>query len=337
MPLISVVMPVYNGQEYLEAAVRSVLHQTMRDLELIVVDDGSSDRSVEILERLADEDRRVRVEVSPANQGHRIASNRALDLATGKLIARHDQDDVLMADWLSHAVSFLDENKDIGLLGGAYRHMDNDALGKLRVPPTRHTEIRASLLFRNVFCHPGVVVRSAVRESGELEYREFAGPQDYDLWVRLLGVTRGANLAQQAVLYRRHATTMSGVYESDMPSEVERISNRQLEALLGARAPGTDGLRAMRRLWRAQKLEPGDWAFTDLMGAVFDGLGCDSLVEPSQLDETRRAWARRLLSRSMRTYHRFPLGLARAEPRATATWLFQDLPAGALAAAQRSK
>lgn len=328
MARVSVVMPVYNGETYLELAIRSVLNQTVSDLELIIVDDGSNDGSAAILDRLAAEDGRIRIDQHSTNQGHHVASNRALDLATGEFIARHDQDDILMADWLSHAVCFLGTRDDIGVLGGAYRPMVDDRIGSLRTPPAGHEAIRASLMFKNVFSHPGIVVRSSLRESGELEYRDFGGPQDYDLWVRLLDVTRGANLAQQAVLYRRHSATMSASFDSEMPSEVERISNRQLQTLLGPDAPDLDGLRAMRRLWRAQDLRENDFSHLDRMGLAFDGLATNPLIDESELVRVRHDWARRLLSRSLRTHRKVPWRLVGANKAASAKWVIADLPRG---------
>ncbi len=300
MALVSVVMPVYNGEVYLEAAVRSVLSQTMTDLELIVVDDGSSDRSVEILQRLASEDPRIRIDQLPVNRGHHVASNRALELATGKYIVRHDQDDILMPDWVSHSVEHLDSHAEVGLLSGSYRYLEGASLSPLHIPPLGHTAIRANLIFRNVICHPGVVTRSDLRDTGELAYHDFAGPQDYDLWVRLFGVTRGVTLPYQAVLYRRHPTTMSAAFESEMPSEVERISNRQIRELLGTSALSDDDLRAVRRLWSAQQVTKADLLYASTIAEVLTSLSHEPFIVQSELGQVRLSWARRVLSRSAR-------------------------------------
>ena len=300
MPLVSIVMPVYNGEVHLEAAVRSVLGQTVSDVELIVVDDGSSDRSVETVERLASDDRRIRVDRLPTNQGHHVASNRALELASGKYIMRHDQDDILMPDWVSHSVEYLASHPEIGLLSGSYRYLEGATAGPLHTPPRDHTAIRANLIFRNVICHPGVVVRADLRSTGELEYHDFAGPQDYDLWVRLFSVARGVTLPNQAVLYRRHATSMSAAFESEMPSEVERISNRQIRELLGSSALTDGDLRAVRRLWSAEHVSKVDLGYAGTVAEVLTSLGHDRFIDRSDLGRVRLNWARRVISRSVR-------------------------------------
>ncbi len=221
---------------------------------------------------------------------------------------------------------FLDGHDDIGLLGGAYRAFDGTETGRLRQPPERHTEIRTWLVFKNVLCHPGMVwfaERSARPASSST-----------GIWLDRRTTTSGCGcsgslvapiFAGLAVLYRRHTTTMSATFESDMPSEVERISNRQLEELLGADTPDLDDLRAMRRLWRANQLIKGDLSFVSMIDSVFERLAMQPDIEEAEIGESREEWMRRVMSGSLQMSRRPPWQLMRSEPRAAARWVTTGL------------
>src|ERR1700761_204383 len=124
-PLVSVLMPVFNAQRYVAAAVNSILDQTLGDFELIIVDDGSTDQSTAILRRLAGRDGRIRL-ISRPNTGYVVALNEALDAARGEFLARMDADDVSLPQRFEKQVQFLQENPDFVLVGTHVTTMDAD-------------------------------------------------------------------------------------------------------------------------------------------------------------------------------------------------------------------
>ena len=209
-PLVSVVMPVRDAERFVARAVNSILTQTLGDLELIVVDHASSDRTPEILSGIAREDARLRVRRLDADVGLAEALNRACEEARGPLIARMDGDDVAMPGRLERQAAYLADHPSVALVGGAALVIDDAGTGyHTRRPPTGDPDIRAILLVRNCFIHPTVMARrGALSQVGG--YRaKFTRAEDYDLWLRLAERHELANLPEVVLHYRVHAAQVS--------------------------------------------------------------------------------------------------------------------------------
>jgi len=199
-PRVSVLMAVHDGAPWVKDAVASVLGQTLTDLELIVLDDGSADATPAVLDGFAD--RRLRVERRP-RAGLTRALNTALGLARAPIVARLDADDVALPERLARQVAFLDAHPDVGVLGSAAREVDAEGR-EVRIvhPPLDDDALRRELIRRNPMVHSTVAMRRrAIEEVGGYDPR-FAVAQDYDLWIRLAVVTRLANLAEPLVVRR---------------------------------------------------------------------------------------------------------------------------------------
>ena len=123
-PLISVCMPVYNAKRYLGEAVESILSQTFRDFEFLIIDDGSTDRSLAILQRYAAQDARIRLSSEP-NAGYVVRLNEMLHQARGDLIARMDADDVALPERFARQVEFLRSHPEVDVVGGAHENIDS--------------------------------------------------------------------------------------------------------------------------------------------------------------------------------------------------------------------
>lgn len=199
-PRVSVVMGVYNGERWLHEAVDSVLGQTLDDFELIVIDDGSTDSTAEILE--AYRDPRLRVTRQP-QAGLTVSLNRLARQASAPLVARLDADDVALPERFARQVAFLDAHPEVGLLGTGCHDVDpaGRALRTYR-PPEGDSEIRRALIRRNPFVHSSVMARRDALERAGFYDETLPVAQDYDLWVRLSRVTRMANLPEPLVLRR---------------------------------------------------------------------------------------------------------------------------------------
>lgn len=204
-PLVSVVMPVYNGEKYLAEAVESILNQTFRDFEFIIIDDGSTDGTAQILEQYGRGDSRIRI-CHQENAGVVAACNRGIGLARGKYIARMDADDIALRHRFQAQVGFLESNPDVALVGSAISFIDAEGRGHGQIMryPTSDSAIRRILYYGNCFAHPSIMMRrQAVSAVGG--YRECCSPaEDYDLWLRLAERFKVANLAEPLLLYRIH-------------------------------------------------------------------------------------------------------------------------------------
>jgi glycosyltransferase involved in cell wall biosynthesis len=214
MPRCSVLMPVYNAEPYVGAAVESILQQTYADFEFVIVDDGSTDRSREILEGYAARDPRITL-ISRPNTGYLRALNEGLALCHGEFVVRMDADDVALADRLRQQIAFLDAHPECVMVGSALLRIDadGDVLCHERLPEN-HEEIEARLLrVEGAIAHPAAVIRRQVLvEVGG--YREsYYGAEDHDLWLRLAERGRLANLPEALLKCRVHAANFTFVNE----------------------------------------------------------------------------------------------------------------------------
>lgn len=206
MPRVSVVVPVYNAQAYLAEAMDSILGQTFFDFEVIVIDDGSTDKSKEILEKYAADDTRVRL-VSRENKGVTATLNEGISLSRGTYIARMDADDITLPDRFEKQVEFLDRHSDTVVVGGQVILIDPNGqiLCEMDLPCT-HAEIDGRHMgsIGSVIFHPATMIRAnALRQCNGYDEKAEAA-EDFDLWLRMAEIGKLANLETPVLLYRQH-------------------------------------------------------------------------------------------------------------------------------------
>lgn len=204
-PLVSVIMGVYNcnDRQMLGRSVRSVLEQTLADLEFIICDDGSDDDTYSLLCDLAAEDDRIRLIRNDRNMSLAVALNKCIDNSTGKYIARQDADDYSLPERLESQAAFLDDNKDAGFVGSACLLYDSRGVHGQRHMPEMPD--KKDFLFNSPFVHGSVMFRREVlsQAGGYVPKGKMRKFEDYDLFMRLYekGI-RGANL--DSCLYAFH-------------------------------------------------------------------------------------------------------------------------------------
>ena len=229
---LSVLLPVYNGKEFLRQAVDSVLSQGDVLFDLLVIDDGSTDDSSEELSRSADQ--RIHV-YRQANRGLAATLNRGLELASGKYIARQDQDDLVLPGRLAKQVAFLDKNPDCAMVGTwSQIWVGIRPTRRGHYHPASHEALRLELLFDNPFVHSSVMLRAdAVRNlGGYCEDKSRQPPEDYELWSRIALKHRVANLPEVLTAYREVEGSMSRTGERPFLANVIRISSENLAAVI---------------------------------------------------------------------------------------------------------
>jgi hypothetical protein len=205
-PRVSVLLPVRNGEEFLAPALDSVLSQTLAELELIVVDDGSTDSTADILAGY--EDPRMRV-VQGQGKGISRALNLALQHSTAPYVARMDADDESLPERFARQVSAMDADPALGLIASSFEVIDPDgAHVAYRGVPLDDGALRSTLTGWSPFCHGSVMMRRAVLMSAGGYDPGWEPAEDYELWVRLAQQTRFAALPE--VLYR-HRSSPGGV------------------------------------------------------------------------------------------------------------------------------
>jgi glycosyltransferase involved in cell wall biosynthesis len=232
---LTVVMPVYNGAQFLNEAIDSIRTQSFRNFEFLIVDDGSTDESLQILARHAAVDERIRI-LTQENQGLIGSLNRAYCEAKGAFIARMDQDDVSRRYRLEIQMNFLARNPGLALVGAAIEIIDNVGrhLGVIRLPESPE-QIRAHM--RALGCalaHPTVLFRrDAVLQTGGLR-KAYRHAEDYDLWLRMLEQFDFTNLQDVLLEYRRHNTSTSSLFSTQQILSAwcaQIMAKRRLEGL----------------------------------------------------------------------------------------------------------
>lgn len=208
--MVSVLMPVYNGEKYVAQAVESILAQTFGNFELILIDDGSRDGTLPILQSFAAGDARVRL-VSRENKGLVATLNEMLQMARGMFLARMDADDIALPDRFARQVQFLREHPETVCVGGAFRLIDEaDRLLTTLFPPTTNDEIERSVLAgHGALCHPTVMMRrDALVKAGGYDAAYYPA-EDLNLWLHLGEIGELANLDAPVLRYRLHGNSIS--------------------------------------------------------------------------------------------------------------------------------
>jgi glycosyltransferase involved in cell wall biosynthesis len=230
---LTVIVAVRDGEDFVEAAVTSVLNQTYQALRLLIIDDGSTDRTSAILHRLATEDDRIDVVANAGEAGLAGALAYAFDAVSTEYIARLDADDLAMPDRIAQQVEYLDRHPAIGLLGSACIAFDKDGNGEVWSLPTEPLAVRWRSLLANPFLHPTVTIRRTVLADAKLNYdARLPAAQDYDLWSRALRHTDGANLTVPLVRYRLHDAQVTARHRDDQLEVHDMIAFRTIRAEL---------------------------------------------------------------------------------------------------------
>lgn len=201
-PKVTVLMPVYNGEKYLEEAVNSILNQTFIDFELLIVDDGSTDGSAAIIQ--AYDDPRIRPVRNEKNLNLAATLNRGIAMARGEYIARMDCDDLSLPERLSRQVSFLDENPSCGLCATNAVAVNTAGENLFNLfPEETAVPLEWTLIWENPIAHPTVMLRKNVLLDFALKYNEIPS-EDYDLWCRLVLRAKISRLPEVLLHYRYH-------------------------------------------------------------------------------------------------------------------------------------
>ena len=205
LPLVSVLMPVYNCESFIREAIQSVLNQTFTDFELLIIDDCSTDATLQILKSYLDS--RIQLIEKEKNTGYTDSLNYGISIAKGKYIARMDGDDISLPRRFQKQFDFLESNPEVVICGTAIKIIGKDTIER---HPSKHEDLQIKLCFSSVFHHPTVMIRADVLKQNKYN-KEFEPAEDYELWTRLAFVGKTANLEDVLLHYRIHSSQTSSV------------------------------------------------------------------------------------------------------------------------------
>ena len=226
-PNLSVIMPVYNAERYLREAIRSILDQTFDNLEFIIIEDGSTDNSLTVIQSIKDE--RIRLYKNEGNLGIVYSRNKGLSLAKGKYIGMFDADDVAYPEKFEEQISFLENNRDFGMVGSWVKFIDEKGKRlpggwKLKAPPEK---IPSIMLFKNYFLQSAVLYRKDC--ISKFSFRDGLDIlEDYMIWLEIVSEYKAWNLNKTLVNYRIHGGSVTKSKSGEMQAKEKKVFKMQL-------------------------------------------------------------------------------------------------------------
>lgn len=232
LPLISVIMAVFNGEKFIAQCVKSVLDQTVSDFEFLIVDDFSIDQTVNIIESFNDP--RIRLFKNSSNRGLPASLNHLLDYAQGKYIARMDADDYCHKNRFRWQVAYLEKHSEVSLCGMWAYQIENQSKSIHRVKlPTRSQSIKSALFWGNCIPHPSVMARATFFKKNKYDIA-YSKSQDYELWQRTSQINFFSNLPKFGIYYRISDQQISNKFKGDQNKFCEKVQERSLQLLVNA-------------------------------------------------------------------------------------------------------
>lgn len=214
--LLSVIMSVYCvDDDYLVEAIDSILNQTYDNFEFLIFDDATNASNKKVLQEYASKDDRIKLYVNDSNKGLTYNLNRGIELAKGKYICRQDADDISMLERFSLQYKYMEENKNVALLGTNRLCLEGEKLKKDKLIKLGSQKVRTKLLFENCITHSSVMIRKDVLSKYNLNYDlNVLKAQDYNLWIRIADIGDIDILQDRLCVYRIHSQQITRVGES---------------------------------------------------------------------------------------------------------------------------
>jgi glycosyltransferase involved in cell wall biosynthesis len=318
-PRVSVVMPVYNGERFLREAIQSILGQTLKDFELIVIDDASEDSTPQLLEALTSSDKRIRVHRLDRNSGAIAARNVGMSLAAADLIAPMDADDVALPHRLAVQSEFLGNHPDVDVVGGYVQIIDERGRDRsVKVQPTSPGLTAWSFLFVNPMFHSTVMMRRRIPEILRGYSAAYPGSEDFEFFSRASRHGRITNLPNVLVKYRIWEGNMTTRQWDAQERSASRIVSESVEHYSGTSCDFQTAY-ALRGL--AIDRYPSDKAeferLADWLPKLFEGFLTKSPVPSSGHREIRTDAATKLWLLAALAAKRYPAWAAKTGAAAT--------------------
>ncbi len=229
-PRVSVILPAYNSEKYIDESINSILNQTFTDFELIILNDGSTDKTPEIIQKYADSDKRIIFVNNRENRGLIAVLNQGLDMARGEYIARMDSDDISLPERFDKQVKYLDQNPDVGVLGTKIQGFGVIDAAGIQIPVVTAID----MLKDNYIAHPSVMVRKSIIDKYNLRYNpDYIHCEDMELWSRMIFLTKIHNIMEILLMYRitgNNISTQNWNHQKTMSTKIRNDLKRRLAA-----------------------------------------------------------------------------------------------------------
>ncbi len=226
----SILMPVYNAEKYLAESVQSILNQTFKDFELIIINDGSTDSSLEIAKNI--NDARINILNLEKNIGDALAMNKGIGKASGEYIFRMDSDDIASPTKIEKQIKYMDEHPDCVVCGTWIQSFGRQ--NTLYDYASESANIKSNLLFFNCLAHPSVGIRKKfLNDTGLLYTKEFPHAEDFDLLTKISTIADIHNIPEVLLKYRTHQEQIGSKFRAEQIQSAYTIMKRQITNFLG--------------------------------------------------------------------------------------------------------
>lgn len=256
LPLISVILPVYNAEHTLGEAIESILNQTFAGFELIIINDGSTDASEKIV--LKYDDKRIKYFSNDGNKGLIYTLNRGLGLARGKYIARMDADDISLPTRFEKQVRILEEDSSVIVCGSRIRYFGIKKGKSVYIAPESSEENKKWLVRESCFAHPTVMMRKEVLVNNRIGYHpDYKNAEDYKLWIDLAPYGAFYNIQEVLLNYRLSPTQITQSHNTEQKKNARRCRREYLSRLLkNDRLPDKIDITTIHAFRRYRRINP---------------------------------------------------------------------------------
>lgn len=228
---VSIIIPLYNSEKYISDSLESLLNQTYSNIEILIFNDGSTDRSKEIVESY--KDNRIKFINYKKNEGYLKRLNEGIDIADGEFIARMDSDDIAHAERIETQIKFFNSNPEYSFCCTNIEVFDNNMnIQPSWMKPLNGKYLKYSLLFSNNICHPSVMIRKSLFNKFDLKYNsKYYSAEDYELWTRIAKITNLGFIENKLLNYRVHENNISITKRDVQQKLVKKIVINELAKL----------------------------------------------------------------------------------------------------------
>lgn len=246
-PKISVLMSAYNSEKYIAEAIESILNQTFSDFEFIIVNDGSTDKTADIIDKYANEDKRIKFINNKQNQGLITALNSAWSLCSGEYVARMDSDDISLPDRFAIQIAYMDEHPECGALGTWIERFGPNVKPDTIVKYPSKMKLLDFVMQGNLVAQPSVMIRKSVLTDHDIIYNpKYKHAEDYGFWAEISKYAEVHNLPQVLLKYRWHNSNVSVVHRKAQMECAELIRRDILTGLINSEVDISKVLRATK-------------------------------------------------------------------------------------------
>lgn len=219
-------MPVYNGEQYLKEAILSILNQTFSDFEFLIFNDGSTDKSAEIIKSFSD--KRIKYFEGSNNQGYLVHLNQGLKVAKGEYIVRMDADDISFPARLEKQVRFMDQHPHLGA-SGSWAITIGAKEGVKLITETNSEMLRCRLFFANQLLHPSIIIRTSILRKNGISYDPtYYCTEDYKMWLDISEYGELSNIPEVLLKYRVHSSQVSRLFH---PKQIDNSKKIAMQVL----------------------------------------------------------------------------------------------------------